>query len=289
MVDERIARDRAGRAIVSTVAAARLRQIADWVASAMFAAVFVIFNYKIFTRYFEHDEAVWADEVLVILFIWIVFWAQAFVVREQDQISFDSSCGYCRRRRKRIAAVAAQYPDRRRLSVALPGSLGYIRFLWREHTPVLNLPLDLGLFLLRHVPRGDHRARACSARGQLARRALARSHLKEGAGRGRGGVGLWVLLGVFTLAAVLGAPLGLAMLAAGYVYLITTHQDVGLVVDQTMNGLYNSYLLIAVPMFIFVANVMNASGVIETSLELSAPPWSAICRAASRRSMSSPI
>ena len=55
----------------------------------MFAAVFVIFNYKIFTRYFEHDEAVWADEVLVILFIWIIFWAQAFVVREQDQISFD--------------------------------------------------------------------------------------------------------------------------------------------------------------------------------------------------------
>lgn len=75
--------------------------------------------------------------------------------------------------------------------------------------------------------------------------------------------GLWVLLGVFTLAAVLGAPLGLAMLSAGYVYLIATHQDVGLVVDQTMNGLYNSYLLIAVPMFIFVANVMNASGVIE--------------------------
>ncbi len=78
--------------------------------------------------------------------------------------------------------------------------------------------------------------------------------------------GLWVLLGVFTVAALIGAPLGLSMLAAGFVYLIATHQDVGLVVDQTMNGLYNSYLLIAVPMFIFVANVMNASGVIERLL-----------------------
>jgi C4-dicarboxylate transporter, DctM subunit len=83
-------------------------------------------------------------------------------------------------------------------------------------------------------------------------------------------VGLWVLLGVFTLAAVLGAPLGLSMLAAGFVYLIATHQDVGLVVDQTMNGLYNSYLLIAVPMFIFVANVMNVSGVIERLLRFGA-------------------
>ncbi len=78
--------------------------------------------------------------------------------------------------------------------------------------------------------------------------------------------GLWVLLGVFTVAAVLGAPLGLSMLAAGFAYMVSTHQDVGLVVDQTMNGLYNSYLLIAVPLFIFVANVMNASGVIERLL-----------------------
>jgi C4-dicarboxylate transporter, DctM subunit len=82
--------------------------------------------------------------------------------------------------------------------------------------------------------------------------------------------GLWILLGVFALVAVLGAPLGLAMLAAGYAYLIATHQDVGLVVDQTMNGLYNSYLLIAVPMFIFVANIMNASGVIERLLKFGA-------------------
>ena len=56
------------------------------------------------------------------------------------------------------------------------------------------------------------------------------------------------------------------MLAAGFSYLMSSHQDVGLVVDQTMNGLYNSYLLIAVPLFIFVANTMNASGVIERLL-----------------------
>lgn len=78
--------------------------------------------------------------------------------------------------------------------------------------------------------------------------------------------GLAVLLGVFFLGAILGAPMGLSMLAAGFAYLLATHQDVGLVVDQTMNGLYNSYLLIAVPLFIFVANVMNASGVIERLL-----------------------
>lgn len=78
--------------------------------------------------------------------------------------------------------------------------------------------------------------------------------------------GLITLVTVFLLVAVLGAPMGLAMLAAGFAYLIATHQDVGLVVDQTMNGLYNSYLLLAVPLFIFVANLMNASGVLERLL-----------------------
>ncbi len=80
--------------------------------------------------------------------------------------------------------------------------------------------------------------------------------------------GLWALAAVFLIGAVLGAPMGLSMLAAGFAYLAATHQDAGLVVDQTMNGLYNNYLLLAIPLFIFVANLMNASGVLERMLTL---------------------
>ena len=100
-------------------------------------------------------------------------------------------------------------------------------------------------------------------------------------------LGLWVLAGVFLLAAGMGAPMGLAMLAAGFAYLAATHQDLGLVVDQTMNGLYNNYLLLAVPLFIFVANLMNASGVLETCWRLPRP-WSAAFVAGSPTSTSSP-
>jgi TRAP-type C4-dicarboxylate transport system permease small subunit len=148
--------DDRGVGLVAT--AARLRQIADGIACAMFAAVFVIFNYKIFTRYFEHDEAVWADEVLVILFIWIIFWAQAFVVRDHDQISFDIVVRLLPARGKRIAALLRNLLIGGVFLWALPGSLGYIRFLWREHTPVLNLPLDwvyscFGIFLVAMIVR----------------------------------------------------------------------------------------------------------------------------------------
>jgi TRAP-type C4-dicarboxylate transport system permease small subunit len=138
--------------------AAQLRQIADWIAAAMFAAVFAIFNYKIFTRYFEHNEAVWADEVLVILFIWIIFWAQSFVVRDRDQITFDLVYRLLPARGRRAAALARHVLVGGVFLWSLPGSLGYIRFLWREHTPVLNLPLDLvyscfGLFLVAVIVR----------------------------------------------------------------------------------------------------------------------------------------
>jgi TRAP-type C4-dicarboxylate transport system permease small subunit len=136
----------------------RLRQVADCVACAMFAAVFLIFNYKIFTRYFEHDEAVWADEVLVVLFVWIIFWANAFLVRDKEQITFDLIYRLLPPRAQRTVALARVILIGGIFAWALPGSLDYIRFLWREHTPVLNLPLDyvyscFGLFLIAVIIR----------------------------------------------------------------------------------------------------------------------------------------
>jgi TRAP-type C4-dicarboxylate transport system permease small subunit len=138
--------------------ATRLRQVADCVACTMFAAVFLIFNYKIFTRYFEHDEAVWADEVLVVLFVWIIFWANAFLVRDKEQITFDLIYRLLPPRAQRTVALARVILIGGIFAWALPGSLDYIRFLWREHTPVLNLPLDyvyscFGLFLIAVIIR----------------------------------------------------------------------------------------------------------------------------------------
>lgn len=76
-----------------------------------------------------------------------------------------------------------------------------------------------------------------------------------------------VLLILFVGIAALGIPMGIAMLSAGFGYMLAKGQDVGLVVDQSMNGLYGNYLLLSVPMFIFVAQLMNGSGVTEKLLD----------------------
>jgi tripartite ATP-independent transporter DctM subunit len=74
---------------------------------------------------------------------------------------------------------------------------------------------------------------------------------------------LWALVGVLVAGFVLRAPIGFSMIGGGIAYLIVKRQDVGLAAEQVLNGLYNSYVLLAVPLFIFAANLMNAGTISE--------------------------
>lgn len=72
-----------------------------------------------------------------------------------------------------------------------------------------------------------------------------------------------VLLGVFLILGALRVPVGLAMLGGGIAYLFWSGQDIGLLSDQVAGRLFASYTLIAIPMFIFAANVMNAARITD--------------------------
>lgn len=74
---------------------------------------------------------------------------------------------------------------------------------------------------------------------------------------------LVVLIGVLALGMLLRAPIGFSMLASGIAYLVVKRQDMGLAAEQVLNGLYNSYVLLAVPLFILAANLMNAGTISE--------------------------
>ena len=62
-------------------------------------------------------------------------------------------------------------------------------------------------------------------------------------------------------------PIGHAMLAAAIVYLFLTGQDIGLVASQSLNGLFSKFVLMAVPLFIFSAEIMNDSAVTDRLFE----------------------
>ena len=73
--------------------------------------------------------------------------------------------------------------------------------------------------------------------------------------------GIYVLIAVLVAGMLLRSPIGLSMLVSGIAYLLVKRQDLGLVAEQVCNGMYNSYVLLAVPLFIFAANLMNAGTV----------------------------
>lgn len=77
----------------------------------------------------------------------------------------------------------------------------------------------------------------------------------------------------FTLAMVallalslLGLPIGLAMITATIVYLGVSGQDMSVAAEQVLNGLNGSYVLLAVPLFIFSAGLMNAGSLTDRLL-----------------------
>ncbi len=66
---------------------------------------------------------------------------------------------------------------------------------------------------------------------------------------------LWTILGL----GLLGLPIGHAMIAGSILYLLLAGLDMGTSAEQLLNGLYNSYVLLAVPLFLFAAELMNIS------------------------------
>lgn len=73
----------------------------------------------------------------------------------------------------------------------------------------------------------------------------------------------WIPIIMLLLTFALNIPVTYGMLAAGAFYLLYTGADLGIIVTQTMGSLYTGYVLMAVPLFIFTANVMNSGKVTD--------------------------
>ncbi|KQZ78243.1 permease [Mesorhizobium sp. Root157] len=60
-----------------------------------------------------------------------------------------------------------------------------------------------------------------------------------------------------TVLALLGLPVGHAMIAGSILYLLAAGLDMGTAAEQFLNGMYSNYIILAVPLFILAAELMN--------------------------------
>jgi len=75
-----------------------------------------------------------------------------------------------------------------------------------------------------------------------------------------------ICVAVIVLLGILGLPIGHSMIVATTIYLLLTGLDLGTAAEQILNGLFNSYVLIAIPLFILAADLMNVGSLTDKLL-----------------------
>ena len=65
---------------------------------------------------------------------------------------------------------------------------------------------------------------------------------------------------------LLGLPVGHAMIGGSILYLFMTGADMGTAAEQLLNGMYTSFLLLAIPLFILAAEFMNTGSIMDRLL-----------------------
>ena len=136
----------------------RCQQLAHAVGGLLFLSLFVVFVVQIVARFGLNQPLPWSDELAVVLYLWVILWASAFMVPEREHVAFDLVFNQLAARGQAVLRLMGHTLMGTLAGVALPASWDYVRFMAREGTPVLELPfmwvfLPLVLLLLALVVR----------------------------------------------------------------------------------------------------------------------------------------
>lgn len=137
-----------------------MKTLANWflrgteaVAAAMLAAMFITFLLQIFSRYVMGAAFGWTLELCLVLWVWLVFWGNAFIVRDRDHVTFDILYLAVPRGPRRIFALVSAVAIAVALLASLLPTWDWIDFLRIKKSATLKVPMRTiysiyGLFLV---------------------------------------------------------------------------------------------------------------------------------------------
>ena len=76
-------------------------------------------------------------------------------------------------------------------------------------------------------------------------------------------VGVIIFFIMLAVILVFRLPVGIGMLSMGVIYMMITGGNLKIIATGVLNLYYSNYILIAVPLFLFTANVMNSGRITE--------------------------
>lgn len=135
------------------------KKAADVVGGFLYLSLFGVFIVQVIARFFFNQPLPWSDELVVILYIWVILWAAAFMVPEREHVVFDLVHHMAPPKVRHVMSILAHLMVGGLAAWGLPASWSYIRFMEREGTPVLGWPfmwvfLPFALLLVALVARG---------------------------------------------------------------------------------------------------------------------------------------
>jgi len=119
----------------------KCKHAADIVGGFLYIALFLTFVVQVTARFGFNRPLMWSDELAVILYIWVVLWGAAFMVREDEQVRFGLLYDMAPPTVQKLMVIFSHLMIGGLSLWALPASWSYISFMAREGTPVLGWPI----------------------------------------------------------------------------------------------------------------------------------------------------
>jgi len=122
------------------------KKTANAIGGGLFLTLFIVFVIQVMARFGLNKPLAWTDELAVILYVWIILWAAAFVVPEREHVAFDLLWNSAGPRTRRAMQLVGHLLIGGLALCAVPATWDYVYFMKREGTPVLGLPF-MAVFL----------------------------------------------------------------------------------------------------------------------------------------------
>ena len=110
--------------------------------AAMLAVMFTVFILQIFFRYIVNLPVGWTHEISVIMWLWMVLFGTAFVVRDSEEIRFDILYAAVGDRTRRVMVVTTAIALIILFGISLPAVIDYVMFMKVEKTAYLKIRFD---------------------------------------------------------------------------------------------------------------------------------------------------
>jgi len=128
-----------------------LTNIVEFIAASLLAAMFFTFLLQIFSRYIMLQPFGWTLELCLILWLWIVFFGCAFLVRDRDHVTFDILYLAAPRPAQKVMALLVALSIILGMGYALLPTWDYIDWMKIRKTTTLRNPFTGNKIPLRTI------------------------------------------------------------------------------------------------------------------------------------------